>query len=320
MDSLYSVTVYCLVYNHEAFVSQTLEGFVSQRTSFSFKVIVHDDASTDGSRAIIEEYAERYPHIISPILQEENQYSKGVKIFSDIVAPRIDTKYVAMCEGDDYWCDENKLQMQFDYMENHPECSFCVHNTKMIDAEGHDLKRCFNTRTEDCSYDTNSILAVGGNGLFHTSSFFYRFADRKNMPEELRLSRIGDYPLSIYLSTLGEVHYIGQVMSVCRRNTVGSWTKRTMGDYKKRKAHYEMMISYLERVDRYFNGKYHQGVSEAITKYRYDLWISTDQMLKILFNKDTRAVFKKQVAPSRRFLVVTKGIVKSILRALHLRK
>jgi len=161
----------------------------------------------------------QYPHIIFPILQEENQYSKGKKIFLDIIMPCIDTKYVAICEGDDYWCDENKLQMQFDYMERHPECSFCVHNTKMIDSDGRDMNCCFNIRSEDCSYDADSVIAAGGSGLFHTSSFFYRFADRKMMPEELLLPRVGDYPLSIYLSTLGEVHYIGRVMSVSRRNT-----------------------------------------------------------------------------------------------------
>ena len=123
------VSVYCLAYNHEKFIRNTLDGFVSQKTNFKYEVIIHDDASTDNTTNIIREYEEKYPDIIKPIYQTENQYSKGIGIIPNYIVPRIRGKYVAACEGDDYWCDDYKLQKQFDYMEKHSECSMCVHNT-----------------------------------------------------------------------------------------------------------------------------------------------------------------------------------------------
>ena len=114
------LSIRCLVYNHEPFLRQCLDGFVMQKTNFPFEAIVHDDASTDGSAAIIREYAEKYPDIIKPIYETENQYSKRDGSLTRIMdaAMHPDSKYVALCEGDDYWTDPNKLQMQVDVMES----------------------------------------------------------------------------------------------------------------------------------------------------------------------------------------------------------
>ena len=319
MNQPYEISVYCLVYNHAAYIRQALDGFISQKTNFKFKVIVHDDASTDGSQEIIKQYAARYPDIIFPICQTENQYSKGVKIFADIIAPRIDTKYVAVCEGDDYWCDENKLQLQFDYMESHPDCRLCTHDTKIITSDGCDTGRLINGFGEHRDYDTCDVIAAGGSGLFHTSSVLYRFADRLSLPSELTLPRIGDYPLAIYLSSLGEVHYMGRVMSARRINVGSSWTARNMRDKEKACAHYEMMLQYLKTVDEYFNYQYHAGVVQATVRYQYLLWLQANKVWSILFHKDTRRLFKKQYSLSRRMLMIAKGSVKFILQRLKLR-
>lgn len=129
------VSVYCLAYNHEQYIRDALEGFVRQKTNFRYEVLVHDDASTDNTPAIIREYAQKYPDIIKPIFQTENQYSKGVKILPEIIHPKSSGRYIAFCEGDDYWCDENKLQRQVDFLETHQEgYSACVHNTKVLDC------------------------------------------------------------------------------------------------------------------------------------------------------------------------------------------
>ena len=116
------VTVYCLTYNHKEYIEKTLEGFVNQNVSFPYKVIVHDDASTDGTQEIILQYAKKYPKIIFPILQNENQYYKIMGIYVNFIRPLIETKYTAICEGDDYWIDPMKIQIQVDYMDNHPDC------------------------------------------------------------------------------------------------------------------------------------------------------------------------------------------------------
>ena len=115
------VTILCLVYNHESYIRQCLEGFVMQKTNFRFEAIVHDDASTDGTAAIIREYAEKYPDIIKPIFETENQYSKGDGSLGRIMTAHTHGKYVAICEGDDYWIDPLKLQRQVDFLEGNPE-------------------------------------------------------------------------------------------------------------------------------------------------------------------------------------------------------
>ena len=116
------VTICCTVYNHEPYIRKCLEGFVMQKTNFRFEAIVHDDASTDNSVEIIKEFEEKYPDIIKPIYEVENQYSKHGGSLWRILNEHTRGKYVAFCEGDDYWTDPLKLQKQVCFFKNHPEC------------------------------------------------------------------------------------------------------------------------------------------------------------------------------------------------------
>src|SRR5690554_1582208 len=101
------VSICCITFNHGKFIREALEGFLSQKTNFCFEVLIHDDASTDDTATIIKEYASRFPNIIKPIFQKENQYSKGIRGMNRrFNFPRAKGKYIAMCEGDDYWIDE----------------------------------------------------------------------------------------------------------------------------------------------------------------------------------------------------------------------
>ncbi len=122
------VSIKCLVYNHAPYLRQCLDGFVMQKTNFKFEAVVHDDCSTDGSQEIIKEYAAKYPDIIKPIYETENQYSKHDGSLRRIVDAHLNGKYIAFCEGDDYWIDPNKLQLQVDYMEAHPNVGMCFTN------------------------------------------------------------------------------------------------------------------------------------------------------------------------------------------------
>lgn len=125
------VVITTITYNHEPYIRDALEGFVMQKTSFPFVAIVHDDCSTDGTASILREYAEKYPDIILPIFENENQYSKHDGSLSDIIiAARESTgaKYIALCEGDDYWIDPLKLQKQVDFLESHPDYGMCYTN------------------------------------------------------------------------------------------------------------------------------------------------------------------------------------------------
>ena len=122
------VSIKCLTYNHEKYISQALDGFLMQKTNFPFEIVVHDDASTDKTAEIIREYEKKYPQIIKPIYQIENQYSKPGVSVNSFIYPKLMGKYIATCEGDDYWIDENKLQMQVDFLERNPEYEMCYTN------------------------------------------------------------------------------------------------------------------------------------------------------------------------------------------------
>lgn len=116
------VTITCLAYNQASYIRQTLESLLMQRTSFPFEILVHDDASTDGTKNIIEEYASSFPHIIKPIFQKTNKYSiHGIKFMYDAVLPEIKGRYIAVCEGDDFWIDPLKLQKQIDFLESNSD-------------------------------------------------------------------------------------------------------------------------------------------------------------------------------------------------------
>ena len=128
------VSVCCITYNHELYIRQAINGFLMQKTSFPIEIIIHDDASSDNTARIIKEFADMYPDIIVPIYQTINQYSLGIKPLQNIVWPIVRGKYIALCEGDDYWIDPLKLQKQVDFLEANPDYGLvhtsCQHTVK----------------------------------------------------------------------------------------------------------------------------------------------------------------------------------------------
>ena len=126
------VSIICNAYNHEKYIRDALDGFLMQKTNFAFEILIHDDASTDSTADIIREYEAKYPDIVIPIYQAENQYSKGGGITEKFQFPRVNCDFVAICEGDDYWIDENKLQKQYDAMMAHPECDICTCTVRFV--------------------------------------------------------------------------------------------------------------------------------------------------------------------------------------------
>ena len=135
------VSVSCTTFNHAAYIRQCLDPILSQQTNFPFEIIIHDDASTDGIKEIIEEYVAKYPGIIHPIFQTENQYSKGIRgLPSRYNYPRCRGKYIAICEGDDYWTDPLQLQKQVDFLEAHEDYVMTYHDMDVVDQHGNILQ------------------------------------------------------------------------------------------------------------------------------------------------------------------------------------
>ncbi len=219
------VTIRCITYNHEAYIRQCLEGFVMQKANFRFEAIVHDDASTDGTAAIIREYAEKYPDIIKPIYETENQYSKHDGSLMRIMNVHTHGKYVAMCEGDDYWTDPLKLQKQVDLLEANPEYSLCFHNAMVHyeicgnwDADVAFLKE--NTNREYTGFEvlehwtipTASVVMrkdVIDSSLYHKAS-----SDKRIL--------YGDIVLFLSAAEVGRLYYMSDIMSVYRKHPGGA--------------------------------------------------------------------------------------------------
>jgi glycosyltransferase involved in cell wall biosynthesis len=136
------VSILCDCFMHEEFLHETFEGFLSQKTTFPYEIIIHDDASTDNSAAIIKEYQEKFPLIVKPIYQIENQYSKKeINIWADFTFPKAKGKYIALCEGDDYWIDSLKLQKQVNFLENNNDYVICW--TDYLNRIGDNLSKNF---------------------------------------------------------------------------------------------------------------------------------------------------------------------------------
>ncbi len=273
MDQDIKVSIICNVYNHEQYVRDALEGFVTQKTDFPFEVLVHDDASTDGSADIIREYEQKYPDLIKPIYQSENQYSQKISITRVYQIPRIKGKYVATCEGDDYWTDPLKLQKQVDFLDNHPEYSLCAcgnvwYNMKTGIYENRSVFK------EDRDISLEEILLAFNGYFFQFASIVVKAEVFINRPQWMRMFPIGDYPLTVHAALNGKIRLLAEVMTFYRYYAANSWTVRTDNDVAR--AHIsQRMIEGLEALDQATNYAHHEPIHQRILRQKYILALMT---------------------------------------------
>lgn len=236
------VSVVSITYNHEPYIRDCLEGFLMQKTNFPVEVIIHDDASTDHTADIIREYYEKRPDLFHVIIERENQYSQH-KSVSLPLYQQAKGKYIALCEGDDYWTDSLKLQKQFDFMESHPDYSCCFHNVMIKNTRNNSEKKYYKKRIKR-EWDLRDIIIAGG-GLMPTASMFFR---KKNTHDYKMIKEgcpVGDYPLSICLARNGRIHYTDDIMSTYRVLAKGSWSERMGNDPTKYIDSLESMIKWM---------------------------------------------------------------------------
>ena len=212
----YTVAVWCITYNQKSFIKDALDGFIMQKTNFPFVVIVHDDKSTDGTTDIILDYAQKYPNIIIPVIETENQWSKGgLKHIINIMNNRFRIgKYIAFCEGDDYWTSPDKLQTQIDFLESHPDYSMCFHSAvKKYECDTIAWINCENI--EDKDYDATDIFI---NWTVPTASVVCRKEAMDFYANIKGAERIQNYDIFIILSCAmtGKIRGISRKMSVYR--------------------------------------------------------------------------------------------------------
>lgn len=284
------VSIICNTYNHEQYIRDALDSFLMQKTSFKFEVLIHDDASTDKTADIIREYEAKYPEIIKPVYQTENQYSKGVRITNLYQMPRIKGEYVAFCEGDDYWTDPLKLQKQYDVLEKNKDIDICTHGAISVHA---DTKRVL-------SYITPSKVSrimpmeevIMGDGVYvAANSAFYRKEAYIDAPEFKRVFWY-QFTSKLRATIRGGMYYIADVMSAYRVLTKSSWTRRMANDPQRWYSFHENKRKMFELLDEYTEYKYTNTIQEKIKMDQFMLLLQTGQY-KEASTKENRKYLKK---------------------------
>lgn len=271
------VSIFCFTYNHEKYIRDALEGFLMQKTDFSFEIIVHDDASTDRTSLILREYEEKNPDLIHVIYQTENQYSKfkyPTQFVFLTMRKLVRGQYIAWCDGDDYWIDTNKLQMQVDYMENHPDCVLTGHDIWMLNCQTGSKDRLMIFSKE---MDIPAEQFIGGTGDIATVSLMFR-SDMLDMDDFFLNTKVGDDPLKLYCFTKGSVHYFDWPMSVYRYlSNAESWSSTQINDLNSCLSFEANQYVLFKKYNTYTNGIYIEYVKNYINK-----------RLKALFEKLVR--------------------------------
>lgn len=215
------VSISCLTYNHGKFLKEALDGFLIQKTDFSFEILIHDDASTDDTVQIILDYQKKYPDLIKPIFQEKNLWSQGTRALSATYNfPRAQGKYIAMCEGDDFWTDPYKLQKQVDFLECNPEYVACVHGAHFFDESLNSrVETKFEKVKEDFDLDLFKIFHESG-GVYPSCSIMMRNTP-PFYPKELLRFPSGDLTLIVFLKMKGKIRFMKGLWATYRIHANG---------------------------------------------------------------------------------------------------
>lgn len=284
------VSVVCNAYNHGNYIRDALEGFVSQKTDFKFEVLVHDDASTDNTADIIREYEAKYPDIIKPIYQTENQYSKGIRPAKVYQYPRAKGKYIALCEGDDYWTDELKLQKQVEALSSHPEIDICTHSTKVIWADTGKLCRYISPANENTVISTEKVIY--GEGDFVATNSILAKREMFTQPLRFRQAFTYDYTLQIQGSLNGGMLFLDDCMSVYRFMSVGSWSSKMAKSKDSRENFHQKKQQMLDILNEETNGKFNAVIERRKLKNEL-LHLEEQDEFDNLLSKKYRSVFKE---------------------------
>lgn len=220
------VAIHCLVYNHEPYLRDCFEGFIKQKTNFRFAAIVHDDCSTDESASIIHEYAEKFPDIIKPIYETDNQYKKGgfglINVIMGNAIDATEAKYVALCEGDDYWTDPYKLQKQIDILEADETLMACCTDCSVVDNHGVVIKeKRGGVVKDDIAGQYNLRDFFRDNHQYPTLSVVYRNTHAKEVREKHAHTAnafLGDWTMWICLMIYGDMYFLNEVTCAYRIN------------------------------------------------------------------------------------------------------
>jgi glycosyltransferase involved in cell wall biosynthesis len=268
------VSICCFTYNHGKFIEDSIKGFLSQQTSFPFEIIIHDDASTDNTQEIIKSYEKLYPQIIKSVLQTNNQHSLGIwACFSIYDLCR--GKYIALCEGDDYWLNEKKLESQVQAFKLNPSLAMIFHKAIQLDIGTGRLQ-------EICAhYNKDSIIKAerclkGGGEFMPTASIMHVIPRDKFLVDFLKKAPVGDYFIQSYFALVGQVYYLNISASCYRTGVKGSWTSELVDIEKEQLFLRSMIVS----LDEFYGFTMHYKRSSIL------IYPASDYIVKYLFKSN----------------------------------
>jgi len=293
-DSDIMVSINCITYNHEKYIKDAIEGFLMQKTKFKYEILIHDDASTDRTPDIIKKYEQEYPDIIKPIYEVENQYSQGKRVNFEFNYKRSKGKYIALCEGDDYWTDPYKLQKQVDFLEQHTNFSMCFHNVEVIDENGTKLQEHWPANPKVGKITTLKDILKGN--YIPTLSTVFRNKSI-NSREFYTLSEglcFEDWIYHILNAKNGPIYYFEEKMGVYRVTNAG--LSRSTDKIRL----LEEVLKLYKRLENYFDDSRTISVlSKRILETRLDIFIqqslrgNLEEANEVLENIKAKDVFMK---------------------------
>lgn len=293
------VSIFCATFNHQPYIEDALIGFLIQQTDFPFEIIVHDDASTDATADVIKSYQQRYPSIIKPILQSENQYSQGRKPgpFMTAVAKG---RYIALCEGDDFWRDPDKLAKQVKFLESHPDYVVSGHDAIIIDEDDKVVQQ--GKLAERFKRDFSAESLQCGDAFLLTLSLMYRNVMTEDPPERLIVLNGDNLNLSL-LGGFGKSHFHHDIEPAAYRTHGGGvWSL-----VNQKQRNYQQMVSWL-MIHRYHFRHGNKAAAQAffakfgeraVTQLAWKP-MARELLIRALLVRQLKSALKRLLAKGRR--------------------
>lgn len=301
MNTEIMVSVICCAYNQEKYIEDALKGFVMQKTDFAYEILISDDASTDGTAEIIQKYEREYPDIIRPLYFAENRYSQGIYPWVTLWN-KAQGKYIALCDGDDYWTSEDKLQRQFEALESHPECDMCAHSAYLVRASDRKIVGMIEPLKEEGILTMEEVITGGGNYIA-TNSLFYR-AELQHKPARFASRFCIDYAVQMHGAMRGGIYYLAETMSAYRRGAEQSWTLYMEKNQEVMAQHIHMMVEMLEMADEDTQYRFSNSIAQAKRKYAFQL-AGIQRDVTSIYSREY-ADLRRQMSPKKRLILFLK--------------
>ena len=298
-----TVSVFCLTYNQEKYIEDALDSFLMQLVDFNVEIVIHDDASTDSTPKILKDYQKKYPDVVKVFFEEENQYSR---VGDTIEIERIHIKntrgkYIASCEGDDYWVDQYKLLLQVHALETNPNCCFSTHRVQVVDLRNEN-NNCIlpNSKLNGGVIRQNDFIDMVNNDYpFQTSCYFMRKSVYERFLDEYpvyaQMMPTSDEAVMYYMGNSGDVFFIDRTMSCWRKFTENSWNVANLvnSNSKQQNERRRKFAASIMEYYRYSGEKYKSCIERA-NRLLINTYLSEGSLKELFKNKSIRKTLKRQ--------------------------